>query len=177
MAVLGSGARREFEAFVAASSTQLLRTAYLLCGDREHAEDLVQMTLLRTARRWHAARPRPEAYARRVLVNLAKDRWRDLGRKPAEVRLGGTVDVATGFGEPELRIDRDQLIAALARLSDGQRAVVVLRYFDDLSVDDTAAALRCSAGTVKSQTSRALAALRSALVHPTEPAKGTLDVH
>jgi RNA polymerase sigma-70 factor (sigma-E family) len=175
--VLGSGARREFEAFAAASSTRLLRTAYLLCGDREHAEDLVQVTLLRTARRWHAARAQPEAYTRRVLVNLAKDRWRDLGRRPAEVRLSGTVDFAAAFGEPELRIDRDQLIAALATLSDGQRAVVVLRYFDDLSVDDTAAALRCSAGTVKSQTSRALAALRSALIRSTEPAKGTLDVH
>ena len=175
--MLGSGARREFEAFVAASSTQLVRTAYLLCGDREHAEDLVQMTLLRTARRWPTARRRPEAYARRVLVNLAKDRWRDLSRQPAEVRLSGTVELAARFGEGDLLIDRDELIAALAALSDGQRAAVVLRYFDDLSVDDTAAALGCSAGTVKSQTSRALAALRSALVRTTEPAKGTLDVH
>ena len=175
--MLGSGARREFEAFVAASSTQLLRTAYLLCGDREHAEDLVQTTLLRTARRWHAARLQPQAYARHVLVNLVKDRWRDLGRQPAEVQLSGTADVAIELGEPDLPIDRDQIVAALATLPDGQRAVVVLRYFDDLSVDDTAAALRCSAGTVKSQTSRALAALRSSLVHPTEPAKGTLDVH
>ena len=174
---MDSGHRREFETFAAASSTQLLRTAYLLCGNREHAEDLVQMTLLRTARRWHAARRQPEAYARRALANLAKDRWRDLGRRPAEVVLSATVEVPVQFDEPEMRIDPDQLMSALGALSGGQRAVVILRYFDDLSVEDTAAVLHCSTGTVKSQTSRALAALRSALTHPTEPSKGTLNVH
>ena len=83
----GNRDKREFDAFVRASSDQLLRTAYLLCGDRHHAEDLVQTTLFRAARHWRAARRQPQAYARRILVNLAKDRWRGLSRRPPEMPL------------------------------------------------------------------------------------------
>ena len=85
--VIGGRDKREFEAFVAASSDRLVRTAYLLTGDAGHAEDLVQTALLRTARRWRRAREAPEAYARTVVANLAKDRWRTLGRRPAEAPL------------------------------------------------------------------------------------------
>lgn len=185
--MIGKRDKREFEAFVRASSDQLLRTAYLLCGDRGHAEDLVQTTLLRTARRWHSARRQPQAYARKILVNLAKDRWRGLSRRPTEVPLAATVDVASDRHEADLLIDRHDLMLALGQLAAGQRCVVVLRYFDDLSVDDTAAVLGCSTGTVKSQTSRALAALRVALGHVpenlvppglvSENPKETLDAH
>ena len=148
-----------FDAFVRRSSDRLLRTAYLLCGDRGHAEDLVQTALLRTARRWPSARTAPEAYARRVVVNLAKDRWRTLHRRPGEAPLEADVVVPLHDGVA----DRDQLLRAARQLPPGQRAVLVLRYFDDLSVADTAAALGCSTGTVKSQTARALERLRAAL--------------
>jgi RNA polymerase sigma-70 factor (sigma-E family) len=157
--VIGGRDRREFEAFVAASSDRLVRTAYLLTGDAGHAEDVVQSALLRTARRWRSARQSPEAYARTVVANLAKDRWRALGRRPAEAPLEHDVPLVVHDG----LLDRDALMQAARGLPQGQRAVLVLRYFDDLSVEETAAALGVTAGTVKSQTSRALAALRAAL--------------
>jgi RNA polymerase sigma-70 factor (sigma-E family) len=153
-----------FEAFVRRSSDRLLRTALLLCGDRGHAEDMVQTALLRTARRWSTARRDPDAYARRVVVNLAKDRWRLLRRRFAEAPL--EIDVAVPVTDG--LADRDHLLAATRQLPAGQRAVLVLRYFDDLSVADTAAALGCSTGTVKSQTARALDRLRAALTSERE---------
>jgi RNA polymerase sigma-70 factor (sigma-E family) len=151
--------RSAFDAFVASSSDRLLRTAYLMCGDRGHAEDLVQTALMRTARQWRRARDAPEAYARRVVVNLAKDRWRQLGRRPTEAPL------ATDMPAPDVDgvLDRDLLLRATAALPAGQRAVLVLRYLDDFGVEETAALLGCSTGTVKSQTSRALDNLRAAL--------------
>ena len=148
-----------FDAFVRRSADRLVRTAHLLTGDRGHAEDLVQTALLRTARRWSSARSEPEAYARRVVVNLAKDRWRMLRRRPGEAPLEADVEVPVRDGVA----DRDQLLRAAQQLPAGQRAVLVLRYFDDLSVAETAATLGCSTGTVKSQTARALAKLRAAL--------------
>ncbi|MCW2776204.1 MAG: hypothetical protein JWN91_4530 [Nocardioides sp.] len=160
--------RRVFDEFVRASSGRLIRTAYLLCGDRGHAEDLVQTALLRTARRWGSARRQPEAYARRVVVNLAKDRWRQLGRRPSEAPIEGDFSIPVSDG----LLDRDELLRATRRLAPGQRAVLVLRYFDDLTVEETAAALGCSTGTVKSQTSRALENLRAALA----PEKENADV-
>lgn len=174
--MIGGRDQREFEAFVAASSDRLLRTAYLLVGDAGHAEDLVQQALLRTARRWRAARRAPEAYARTVVANLAKDRWRALGRRPAEAPLEH--DLPLERSEPVL--DRDVLVRAARRLPEGQRAVLVLRYFDDLSVEETAQVLGVSTGTVKSQTSRALAGLRAALAtHPDAQAreKENADAH
>ncbi len=159
------GSRREqqaFEAFVAGASGRLMRTAYLLSGDRGHAEDLVQSTLLRTARRWPRARRQPEAYARRVLVNLAKDRWRSLRRRVDEVAADVEPVVPEDAGDVRL-LERERLLAAIRQLPTGQRAVLVLRFFDDLSVADTAAALDCSEGTVKSQTARALDRMRSVL--------------
>ena len=175
--MIGDRDRRAFDAFVTASSSRLLRTAYLLCGDREHAEDLVQTTLLRTARRWQAARRRPEAYARQVLVNLAKDRWRELSRRPCEAPIRTALDVSGAPADTDLTVDREQLMSALGALPEGQRAVVVLRFFDDLSVEDTAATLHCTTGTVKSQTFRALKALRAALVPLTESTEGPQHAH
>jgi RNA polymerase sigma-70 factor (sigma-E family) len=164
--VLHRKEQRAFEAFVVNASGRLMGTAYLLCGDRGHAEDLVQTALLRTARRWHTAQQQPEAYARRVLVNLAKDRWRLLGRRVDEI--GVQVDVAEPVNDGVL--ERDHLLSAIRALPTGQRAVLVLRFFDDLSVAETAAALGCSEGTVKSQTSRALDRIRGVLHQERESA-------
>jgi RNA polymerase sigma-70 factor (sigma-E family) len=161
--VIARGYQREFEEFVRNSSDRLVRTAYLLCGDRGHAEDMTQTALLRTARRWRSARKWPEAYARRVVVNLAKDRWRALSRRPLETGLD--VDVPLSAGEPSGPDER--LLLAVRTLPEGQQTVLVLRFFNDLSVADTAAALGCSEGTVKSQTARALDRLRTTLI-PTE---------
>jgi RNA polymerase sigma-70 factor (sigma-E family) len=160
-----------FDAFVASSSDRLLRTAYLLCGDRGHAEDIVQVALMRTARRWRTAKEMPEAYARRVVVNLTKDRWRSLGRRPAELPLDTERDDREDRSGKAF-LDRDLLVRAAQTLPQGQRAVLVLRYFDDLTVEETAEALGCSTGTVKSQTSLALENLRTALA----PTKEHADV-
>lgn len=151
--------RPAFDTFVASSSSRLLRTAYLLCGDRGHAEDLVQTALMRTARQWRRARDHPELYARRVVVNLATDRWRERSRRPVEAPLD--IDLpAREVGSIE---ERDAILRAAHGLSLGQRTVLVLRYFDDLSIEETAAAMGCTTGTVKSQTARALDNLRAAL--------------
>jgi RNA polymerase sigma-70 factor (sigma-E family) len=151
----------EFDQFVQRRSPELLRTAYLLTGDRGHAEDLLQTTLIRTARRWRAARAAPDAYARRVLVNLSRDRRRGLSRRPAEAALdepnAAQADVTDQVAE------RDAVSRAVIKLPERQREVVALRFYLDLSVAETAAALRCSEGTVKSYTSRALATLKTAL--------------
>lgn len=155
----------EFDRFVETASPALLRLAFVLTGDRGAAEDLLQTALLRTARRWRKASQAPETFVRRVLVNLAKDRWRMLRRRPAEV-------MATDSVPPELLAAgefTDQvaaahaLLRALRQLPRGQRTVLALRYWEDLSVTDTAEALACTPGTVKSQTHRALAHLERLL--------------
>lgn len=168
-----------FDEFVEDRSTALLRTAFLLTGDRGHAEDLLQTALLRTLRRWPKARGAPEAYARQVLVNLSKDRLRARGRRPAETAMPPDV---TGLpaveGGYDRITDRRVVLDALAELPLRQRQVVVLRFVEDLSVEQTADLLGCSSGTVKSQTARALTRLRELLAdfHGTENAKETTDV-
>lgn len=126
----------------------------------------MQTALIRVARRWRRARRDPQAYTRQIVVNLAKDRWRRLARRPAETGL--RVDVAVPVSDG--LADRDELVRAVRTLPEGQRAVLVLRFFDDLSVAETAAALGFSTGTVKSQTARALDRLRSTLTHERENA-------
>jgi RNA polymerase sigma-70 factor (sigma-E family) len=154
----------DFDAFVRSSSSTLLRTAYLLTGDRGHAEDLLQTALLRTARSWSRAREAPTAYARRVLVNLSKDSLRRQSRRPVETALAGVqrpVDVARLAWDPvEAVLLRSILLEATRRLPARQRTVLVLRFFEELSVDEVAVAMGCSPGTVKSQTHHALARLR-----------------
>jgi RNA polymerase sigma-70 factor (sigma-E family) len=154
----------EFESFVRARSWSLLRTAVVLAGDYGHAEDLLQVALLRTAGHWRTARAAPEAYARQALVNLCRDRWRRLKARPQEVQiLPGSSDVAMVAGPAEQVSQRQLLVQALGRLPAGQRQVIVLRYFEDLPVAETAELLGISPGTVKSHTARALAALREVL--------------
>jgi RNA polymerase sigma-70 factor (sigma-E family) len=150
----------DFEAFVEASGRRLLRTAYLLVGDLHIAEDLLQTALERTARRWGRISGVPEAYARTAIANLATDRWRRRRVRPAEVFIDPPDVVHADFATDV--VVRDALIRALDQLTRRQRAVLVLRYFDDLTEPETAAALGISVGTVKSSTSRALGRLREA---------------
>lgn len=154
----------DFEQFVRARSTALLRTAFLLTGDRGAAEDLLQNALLRVARHWSTARSAPDAYARTVLVNLSHDRRRALFRRPREAPLPPDADLMIGVDQNLDRVaERGEMVRALAALPIRQRQVLVLRYFEDLSVEETARLLRCTTGTVKSHASRGLARLRSLL--------------
>jgi RNA polymerase sigma-70 factor (sigma-E family) len=154
---------REYEEFVRGRLARLHRTAYLLCGDAHRADDIVQATLTALYVNWKKASgiDNIDGFAHRVLVR----RYLDERRLPwSRVRLGDVPDRTATSPRPEQSIgDRDELMAALRGLPKGQRAVIVLRYFDDLSVEATAAALNCSAGNVKSQCSRGLAALREVL--------------
>jgi len=175
---IGMKTGREFEDFVRARSAALLRTAYALVGDYGHAEDMLQTALLRTARRWGAAREAPEAYARQVLVNLCRDRVRWLRRRPRESVLfegAGPPGVVDGLAEQVGQ--QRSLIQALAGLPAGQRHVVVLRFLEDLSVAETAGLLGISEGTVKSYTARALSRLRVTLNDtPAPDGRGTPEV-
>jgi RNA polymerase sigma-70 factor (sigma-E family) len=156
-----------FERFVRGCSTGLLRTAVLIVGDREIAEDLLQATLMRVARHWGVAAAAPEAYARRVLVNLSRDRHRQAGRRVVEASWNELSADPFQGDHADAVAGRDAVIAALARLPDRQREVLVLRFYADLSVAETAAATGASEGTVKSYTSRALARMRELLGEPT----------
>lgn len=166
----------DFERFVVDRSTALLRTAVLLVGDRGHAEDLLQTALLRLATRWRSVREHPEAYVRKVLVNLARDGWRRSGRRVREQELTDAAPIAVGRDPADTVVDRDRLRRALAGLPRRQREVVVLRFFAELSVAETAAAVGTSEGTVKTQTSRAVARLRQELGEHV-PAKATEEIH
>ena len=148
----------EFTDFVHASWPGLYRTAYLLLGDHAAAEDLVQTALAKTYAAWPKVRSleAAPAYARTTLVNTASSwfRRRSWGRERA---TGTLPEQAATVTDPS---DRPAVVAALATLPPRQRAVVVLRYYEDLSVAQVAAVLGCAEGTVKSQTSDALAKLR-----------------
>ena len=155
----------DFEQFVAGNAESLLRTAHLITWDAGEAEDLVQECLIRVARRWTRVRrmDQPLAYARRVLINLAFDgaggrnrRRHELDPAPAIVDAPAE-DLLVGLHT------RDELLDALAQLTPRQRAVLVLRYFNDLSEAQVADVLGCSPGTVKSNASRGLARLREVL--------------
>jgi RNA polymerase sigma-70 factor (sigma-E family) len=156
-------AEAAFERFVLRSGRSLLRTAWLLTGDSGHAEDLVQTALERTAFRWDRIDGEPEAYARRAVVNLATDRWR---RRQARVPEVSLADLAGRSGpttpDSTALVDlRAQLVAELRTLPPRERAVLVLRYFNDLDEAETARTLGVSQGTVKSSASRGLARLRA----------------
>ena len=155
-----------FDDFVRARSAALLRSAFLLCGDRSEAEDLLHTALVRVAVHWDRARLAPDAYAYRVLVNLTRDRYRSAQRRPAPRALAGN-EAPAGTVDPTGAVDeRDALGRALAELPARQREAVTLRFLADLSVEQAAAAMGTSTGTVKTHTSRALARLRSVLADP-----------
>jgi RNA polymerase sigma-70 factor (sigma-E family) len=148
--------RDSFEEYVRARQTLLLRTAYLLTGSHHDAEDLVQLALMKVVPKWGRIKDDPDAYVRRVLVNENISRWR--GRRWREVSHAEVPDAAAVEGE-----DHSDLRAALQNLAPRQRAVIVLRYFEDLTEAQTAEALGISVGTVKSQARDALTRLRTRL--------------
>jgi len=149
--------RIDFDEFVRARAGALGRVAYLLTGDRQQAEDLVQITLERCAVHWHRLED-PDAYARRVLYSRAVSWWRVRHRRRGEVLTDRPPEAVGGpVGDLDLRI---VLQRALARLTPRQRAVLVLRFYEDRSERDTARLLDVAVGTVKSQTRHALRRLR-----------------
>lgn len=152
--------RTAFEAFVVRDSRALYMTALGLTGHRYDAEDLLQVALERVARRWgRGAEDNPSAYCRTVLVRLAVDGHRSRSRRPPLLLTGEVPDAPFQDAAPGAL--SEELLAALRSLPLGQRLAVALRCLDDLSEQQTAAVLGVSIGTVKSQTSKGLARLRS----------------
>jgi RNA polymerase sigma-70 factor (sigma-E family) len=151
----------EFVAFAEACRPALRRTAYLMCGDWERAADITQEALIRVYVAW----PRLDrdrglrAYARRAVTSVAIEQGRKKSSHELPVADPGDRPLEDASGQ---LVDRMVLMTALAELPARQRACVVLRYYDDLSVEAVAEALGCRAGTVKSQTARGLDALRTA---------------
>ncbi|HEY2552693.1 MAG TPA: SigE family RNA polymerase sigma factor [Streptosporangiaceae bacterium] len=154
------GSVEEFTDFAAATSPRLRRTAFLLCGDWHTAEDLVQTALAKVFVSWRRIRDQntAHAYATRTLVNtyLAQKEL----KRPSEFLTGQPPDRPAQPSAPETRI---VVLDALATLPPKGRAVVVLRYWADLSVEQVARTLGCSTGNVKSQSARSLAKLRTVL--------------
>ena len=149
----------EFADWMAARQTALVRTAYLLTGSQHGAEDLVQTTLTKLYLAWDriADRQHVDAYARRALVNEHRSTWRRASRR-LEVLSEAPPD--TGHQAIEYDGEREAVWRFVQSLPPRQRAVIVLRYYEDLSEAETADLLGISTGTVKSQASRALASLR-----------------
>jgi len=164
----------DFEAWVRARSGTLARTAYLLTGDVHLAEDLLQDTLARVADHWRGMTRSggPDAYARRVMHNLSIDRWRRRAVRPREL-LNAEHPELRGPGDDAEAVDRRLVLrAALARLTPKQRAVLSLRFYEDLTEVQTADALGVSPNTVKSQTRVALQRLRDLAPDALSPFEG-----
>ncbi|GAB2781106.1 SigE family RNA polymerase sigma factor [Nocardioides salsibiostraticola] len=152
------GRESDFDEFVTARSTSLLRTAYLLTHDHALAEDLLQTALTKAWFAWDRIEGRPEPYLRKVLVNTYASWWR---RKwNGEVATDELPERAPASDHSETASIGQDLWRAMDTLPRRQRAVIVLRYFEDLTEAQTAEMLDCSVGTVKSQTSKALSKLR-----------------
>ena len=149
----------EFRKFMHARWPAMVRLAYALTGDQGHAEDVAQTAFARAYASWPrvSRAGNPEAYVRRIVINENLNRFRK--HRVAE-RLTGMLPESVTPDATRESDDRSALIAALQQLGPRQRAVVVLRYWLDLSETEVATALGCSVGTVKSQASRALASLR-----------------
>ena len=159
---MSTTADTEFGDFMRGRWPAMVRLAYALTGDAGHAEDVAQAAFARAYASWGRVRRAgdPDAYVRRILINENRRRFRK-HRVPEDLHgdLSGSLaaQVTANQQGPE---ERQALLDALNRLGPRQRAVVVLRYWLDLSETETAAVLNCSVGTVKSQASRALATLR-----------------
>ena len=153
----------EFREFMHARWPGMVRLAYGLTGDQGHAEDVAQAAFARAYASWPRVKRSgdPDAYVRQIVINENRNRFRK--HRVAE-RLTDTVLIDVPWTDATRESDeRSALIAALQRLGPKQRAVIVLRYWLDLTEQETAAALNCSVGTVKSQASRALATLRESI--------------
>ena len=155
----------EFNAYVASRQRSLVRTAYLLTGSHHEAEDLVQTALTKTYLAWHRIRKpdAADAYVRRVMINEHASWWRRAWRH----RERSTSSVPEPVVEPPADVgEHEQIWQLICDLPPRQRAVIVLRYYEDLTPREVAAALDCSVGTVASQTHRALATLRRLYASP-----------
>jgi RNA polymerase sigma-70 factor (sigma-E family) len=154
---------QEYVEFVETASPSLRRTAFLICGDRHKADDIVQETLYKLYLSWPKVRraENPFAYVRRMIVNAAYDG----GRRPwrREVSVAEMPDQADRRDFAAGHADHNEVLEALRGLGPRQRACVVLRYYEDLSIEQTAELLGCSEGTVKSQAARGLSTLRQAI--------------
>jgi RNA polymerase sigma-70 factor (sigma-E family) len=150
----------DFIEFAAVEMTRLRRTAFLLCGDWHAAEDLTQIALTRTLLAWRriSKRENARAYAHRTLVNTYLGQRKT--RRSGEVPIASVPEMAGLPASIDLRM---VLLDALATLPPQARAIVVLRYWEDQSVEQVAELLRCSTSTVKSQSARALQKLRALL--------------
>jgi RNA polymerase sigma-70 factor (sigma-E family) len=157
--VLDTDVSQDFSAFVTSRWPGLVRLAFGLTGDRWLAEDIAQTALARAYVAWRrvSRADDPDAYLRRILVNASNRRFR---RRRVTEQPGDPPDTPVD-GPADLVGERDALLAALHQLPPRQRAVIVLRYWADLTDAQIAATLGCSPGTVRSQLSRALAALRA----------------
>ena len=157
-----SGGGEDFSAFAVSRWPGLVRLAFGLTGDRWAAEDIAQVTLARAYVAWRRVRRAddPDAYLRRILINASNRRF----RRHRVAELPGDLPETAVEGPADLVGERAALLAALRRLPPRQRAVVMLRYWEDLSDAQIAATLGCSPGTVRSQLSRALAKLRESPV-------------
>ncbi len=150
----------DLEQFLAERGSPLLRTAVLLTGSRDSGEDLLQAALERLLRHWRKIEGDPEGYLRRTLYHLATDRWRLQGRSRKTLGLLRATEAAN-TPDAAAAVDlRDALVRLLAQLPPRQRAVIVLRYWEQRSEAEAAGILGCSVGTVKSSTSRGLRRLR-----------------
>ncbi|PPK64514.1 SigE family RNA polymerase sigma factor [Actinokineospora auranticolor] len=152
-----------FTEYFAARSSTLRSTAFLLCGDWHRAEDLVQTTFIKLYRVWNrvAERGKLDGYVRKILVRTFLDEARrGFFRRETVTEDPGDTSLPSSTGAVE---DRVVLLRALTRVPARQRAALVLRYWEDLSLEESARVLRCSTGTVKSQASRGLALLRDEL--------------
>jgi len=164
------GAGDDYVAFVRARQGALLRAAYLICGDHHLAEDLLQEALVKLASRWERLRDEaPEAYVRKILYRDAVSRWRKVRRETLvdhhdPVGPLATITEPDGTGQVLTGV---QVREALDLLPPRQRAVIVLRYFEDLTEAQIADALGIAPGTVKSQASDAMRTLRG-LIPPKE---------
>jgi RNA polymerase sigma-70 factor (sigma-E family) len=163
-------ARRQFSEYVAARRVLVRRTAYLMCGDWHWAEDLTQTTFIRVAAAWHRVRDRQalDAFVRtclfRVYLAETSRAWRRREQSCAE-----SPEVVGVEDDAESVTRRMVFAQALRKLPPRQRLTLICRYYQQLDVAETAAALGCSEGTVKSQTARGLAALREVLGDSVDP--------
>jgi RNA polymerase sigma-70 factor (sigma-E family) len=154
-----------FREFVQTRYGEMLRVAYLLTGSEHEAEDLLQGALLRVMRRWHRIDD-PVPYLRRTMINLHVSRWR---RQRAREFVTAVVPDRPERDPADQVSERQSLLSALRALPPRTRAVIVLRYWVDLSEAQTAALLGCSVGSVKSNASRGLSRLRTALPAASPP--------
>jgi len=163
---MGNDQDEDFTSFVHERSPALMRVAFLLTGDRGLAEDLLQSSLEKASRRWPALQDPAAAYSyvRRALINTHIS-WRR--RRSVHEILHDSMPHTAAASAPSAYPQADEAMAALAQLPPRMRTVIVLRFYEGLSEADTAAAMNCSIGSVKSQASRGLARLRVQLDHPT----------